>query len=96
VIAPTTEAALALQERKGIWNRLRDSSKHIYTNWEPILAKRTFHPKMNPWAWAKREITYTPDMCARTLDILDRTCVVNMGLNYPTFLMRRVAKGIAA
>ncbi len=96
VLAPTTEAALALQERKGIWNRLRDSSKHIYTNWEPILAKRTFHPKMNPWAWAKREITYTPDMCARTLDILDRTCVVNMGLNYPTFLMRRVAKGIAA
>ena len=51
---------------------------------------------MNPWAWAKREITYTPDMCARTLDILDRTCVVNLGLNYPTFLMRRVAEGIAA
>lgn len=96
LLAPTREAALALQERRGIWNRLRDSSKHIYTNWEPILTKRTFHPKMNPWAWAKREINYTPDMCARTLDILDRTCVVNLGLNRPGFMMRRVAEGIAA
>ncbi|ABI76096.1 aminotransferase, DegT/DnrJ/EryC1/StrS family [Hyphomonas neptunium ATCC 15444] len=95
VLAPTREAAIALEDRKGIWNRLRDNSKHIYTNWEPIFAKRTFHPKMNPWAWAKREITYTPDMCARTLDILERTCVVNLGLKYPTCVMRRVAKGLA-
>lgn len=96
VLAPTRQAAIALEDRQGIWNRLRDSSKHIYTNWEPIFAKRTFHPKMNPWAWAKREITYTPDMCARTIDILDRTCVVNLGLKYPSFMMRRVAEGIAA
>ncbi|PKP82305.1 MAG: aminotransferase [Alphaproteobacteria bacterium HGW-Alphaproteobacteria-18] len=95
VLAPTQEAAIALESRKGIWNRLRDNSKHIYTNWEPILAKRTFHPKMNPWAWAKREITYTPDMCARTLDILERTCVVNLGLKYPTCVMRQVAQGLA-
>lgn len=96
VLAPSREAAIALEDRRGIWNRLRDNSKHIYTNWEPVLAKRTFHPKMNPWAWAKREITYTPDMCARTLDILERTCVVNLGLNYPTCVMRRVAKGLAS
>lgn len=95
ILAPSKEAAIALQQRRGVWNRLRDSSKHVYTNWEPILSKRTFHPKMNPWAWAKREITYTPDMCARTLDILDRTCVVNLGLNYPDFMMRRIAAGIA-
>ncbi len=96
LIAPTRDAAIALQERTGIWNRLRDSSKHVYTNWEPVLARRTFHPKMNPWNWAKRDIRYSPDMCARTLEILDRTCVVNLGLEFPSFVMRRIAERIAA
>lgn len=95
VMAPTREEAVALTGRRGIHNRLRDSSKHIYTNWEPILQKRTFHPKMNPWAWAKRDISYTPDMCPRTLDILDRTCIVTLGLQYPTPLMKMVARKLA-
>ena len=95
ILAPTREAAIELTGRRGVHNRLRDSSKHLYTNWEPILQKRTFHPKMNPWAWAKREITYSPDMCARTLDILDRTCIITLGMRYPTPLMARVARKLA-
>ncbi|SCY95096.1 DegT/DnrJ/EryC1/StrS family aminotransferase [Paracoccus tibetensis] len=95
VLARTREEAVALTGRRGIHNRLRDSSKHIYTNWEPILQKRTFHPKMNPWAWAKRDISYTPDMCPRTLDILDRTCIVTLGLQYPMPLMKMVARKLA-
>ncbi|QOG06472.1 aminotransferase class I/II-fold pyridoxal phosphate-dependent enzyme [Aureimonas sp. OT7] len=94
LLAPSKEAAVELQARRGVWNRLRDSSKHVYTNWEPILAQRTSHPKLNPWAWANREIRYDRDMCSRTLDILDRTCVVNLGMNYPSALMRRIATGI--
>ncbi|MFN7055810.1 DegT/DnrJ/EryC1/StrS family aminotransferase [Hyphomonas sp.] len=96
VLAPTKEKAIALTGQRGVFNRLRDSSKHVYTNWEPLMAKRTFHPKMNPWSWAKREITYTPDMCARTLDILDRTCIINLGLKYPAPLMQMVARKLAA
>lgn len=92
ILAPTREDAIALTQRRGVHNRLRDSSKHVYTNWEPILSKRTFHPKMNAWAWARRDIQYTPDMCARTLDILDRTCIVNLGMNYPAPLMQMVAR----
>lgn len=95
ILAPTKEAAIELQARRGVWNRLRDSSRHVYTNWEPILARRTSHPRLNPWAWANREIRYDKDMCSRTLDILDRTCVVNLGMNYPSVLMRRIAVGIA-
>jgi len=95
ILADTKEQAVALTARRGVHNRLRDSSKHVYTNWEPILNKRTFHPKMNPWAWAKREITYSPDMCARTLDILDRTCVVPLKLQYPAPVVRLVAQKLA-
>lgn len=96
ILAPTREKAIELTGRRGVHNRLRDSSKHLYTNWEPILNKRTFHPKMNPWAWAKRDIEYTPDMCARTLEILDRTCIITLGMRYPTPLMAMVARKLAA
>jgi len=96
ILAPTRETAIELQQQRGIWNRLHDCSRHIYTNWESILAKRTFHPKMNPWKWAKGEINYSPDICTRTLDILERTCVVNIGLKYPSFMMQKVAERIAA
>lgn len=96
ILAPTKEEAVALTGRRGVHNRLRDSSKHVYTNWDPILSKRTFHPQMNPWAWAKREINYTPDMCARTLDILDRTCIINLGMKYPAPMMQMVARKLAA
>lgn len=96
ILAATREAAIELQGQRGVWSRLYDCSRHIYTNWEPILTQRTFHPKMNPWKWAKRDITYSPDMCTRTLDILERTCVVNLGLKYPSFVMQKVAERIAA
>lgn len=76
---------------------LFDNSKHVYTNWEPILSKRVVHPKMDPWAWAKRDIDYTPDMCARSLDILSRTCRISLEGRAPLFLYkRRVAKLLAA
>jgi dTDP-4-amino-4,6-dideoxygalactose transaminase len=72
--------------------RLYDNSKHVYTNWDAILEKRTFHPKMNPWAWAKREIEYSADMCERTLDILKRSCRVALGERYPVPVVRYLAQ----
>lgn len=50
-----------------------ETDRHVYTNWEPILKKRPRHPKMNPWKWAKRDISYSKDMCPQTLDLLART-----------------------
>lgn len=90
----TADEAIAFSKRGNI-TRLMDSSKHIYTNWEAILAKRTFHPKMNPWAWAHREIDYAPDSCARTLDILSRSCRVALGQRYPVPLVQYAAKRLA-
>ncbi|WP_159586717.1 DegT/DnrJ/EryC1/StrS family aminotransferase [Chelativorans xinjiangense] len=84
------------RNRRGVY-RLYDSSRHVYTNWVPILEQRAAHPKMNPFAWASPRIEYTPDMCARTLDILQRTCRISLGENYPSplaaFLARRMANG---
>lgn len=88
------DASAFAQQRRGV-HRLLDSSRHVYVNWEPIMARRTFHPRMNPWSWANREIEYTPDMCAKTLDILSRTCRISLGHQYPAALMKYFAKGHA-
>jgi len=85
------EEAIAFAQQPGV-HRLLDNSKHVYTNWEPILSKRTFNPRMNPWEWAQRPINYDVDMCARTLEILGRTRRINLGEQYPLFVMRHLAK----
>lgn len=68
--------------------RLLDTERHVFTNWEPVLAKRCFHPRMNPYQWANREITYRPEDYERTLDILARTCRVSLGAQYPLPVMQ--------
>lgn len=91
VLFDTAVQAIEFAKRPQV-TRIMDSSKHIYTNWEAILAKRTFHEKMNPWAWAHREIDYSPQSCTRSLDILSRACRVALGQRYPTPLVRIVAR----
>ncbi|MCG8558921.1 MAG: DegT/DnrJ/EryC1/StrS family aminotransferase [Hyphomicrobiales bacterium] len=90
VIFDRREEAIAFAKRRGV-SRLQANSKHVYTNWKPILDKRTFHPALNPWTWAKREIDYDIDCCARTLDILDRTCHIALGHRFPMPAMRLLA-----
>lgn len=94
VLFDTADQAIEFGKRPQV-TRIMDSSKHIYTNWEAILAKRTFHEKMNPWAWAHREIDYSPQSCARSLDILSRACRVALGQRYPTPLVRIAAQRLA-
>lgn len=45
---------------------------HIYPHWKPIVHHRTWTPDGGPWRWAHREIQYTPDVCPRSLDLLNR------------------------
>lgn len=54
-----------------------DTGKHVYTNWTQIMEKRgALHPAMDPFKMeANRglQTDYTPDMCKKTLDLLNRT-----------------------
>ena len=43
---------------------------HVYAHWTPILGKRTWSEHGGPWRWHDGEVTYTPDMCPRSLDLL--------------------------
>jgi dTDP-4-amino-4,6-dideoxygalactose transaminase len=79
IVFETPEAAAAFNDKHGL-GLLINSGRHVYTNWEPLLEQRAFHPKMNPFNWTQRKIEYTKDMCARTLEILSRS--VNIPLLY--------------
>ena len=79
IIFETEKDALAFKEKHKI-GMLIESGRHVYTNWEPLLEKRSFHPKMNPFNWTHRKIEYTKDMCPKTLDILSRSA--NIGIPY--------------
>ena len=54
-----------------------DTGRHVYANWEPILAHRVNHTDaMNPFlhpANSECQMEYSKDMRPRTLDILKRT-----------------------
>jgi dTDP-4-amino-4,6-dideoxygalactose transaminase len=88
---PDNARQFAEENRRGVY-RLYDSSRHVYTNWQPVLQQRSGHPAMNPYNWTDRKIEYTPDMCAQTLDILKRTCRISLGENYPAALVAYLAR----
>jgi len=51
---------------------------HIYPHWAPIMNQRTWTPRGGPWRWAQRPISYSPDMCPKTLSLLGRAVHLNV------------------
>jgi dTDP-4-amino-4,6-dideoxygalactose transaminase len=96
VIFDTAAAAktFAAENKRGVY-RLLDSSRHVYSNWQPILEQRAIHPRLNPYEWAARRPDYSPEVCARSLDILGRACRISLGENYPLALMTHLARRMA-
>ncbi len=91
VLFETEAEAASFATRPGVV-RVFDNSKHVYTEWEPILKKRTAHPKLDPWAWAARQDhCYDERVCARSLDIMRRTCRIWVTDRRPAWWVRRAA-----
>lgn len=76
--------------------RLFDSSKHVFTNWTPVLERRMAHPRFDPWAWSGKNSEPHAEECPRTLDLLRRSCVVNAMTDAPMPVVRGMARGLAA
>lgn len=73
-----TQALAAENVSSFVLYRPEEVDYHVYAHWEPILAQRTWTPDGGPWRWAKREITYSTDMCPRTLELLGRAVHINI------------------
>jgi dTDP-4-amino-4,6-dideoxygalactose transaminase len=77
----TEDRARSLANRlneSGIHARVpRDSHRHVYVSWNPILEKRgAHHPGRDAFKLSSTCPTYTSDMCPRTIEILGRTVLL--------------------
>ena len=79
----------------GVWLPI-DSGKHVYTNWDPLLAKRgAHHPALNPFMMPQNQglrINYSKDMCPKTLDLLARTAFVSLRADWSDDKINSVIK----
>jgi dTDP-4-amino-4,6-dideoxygalactose transaminase len=96
LLFPTERAAKAYVEDKKCGGRPYDSGRHVYINWEPILRKNFHHPALNPWKMARRPISYSRGMCARTLDILARTVCIGVPYGLTLAETRALARKLKA
>ncbi|SLN26932.1 UDP-4-amino-4-deoxy-L-arabinose--oxoglutarate aminotransferase [Falsiruegeria litorea R37] len=87
--------AIQFAERRGA-RRLFDSSKHVYTEWEPILTRKMAHPGVTPWAWAGNPNGPGPESCPKTIDLLKRSCAINSMPDVPMPVVRYLARKLAA
>lgn len=87
----TADAAAFASKRRGV-ERLIDTGRHVYTNWVPIMTRRTFDMRMNPYNSARREIEYSEETCPKSLEILSRTCRVSLGSQFPAIASYALAR----
>ncbi len=83
--------AAAFGETKGA-RCLIDTGRHVYTNWKSIISKHPQHPSLDPYSWNDRPIDYDHDTCPRTLEILARTCTVEVAPELPSPVFRVLMK----
>lgn len=69
-----------------------DSDLHVYRNWKPVMEKRgAHHPARDAFNVPGVQINYSPDMCKRTLSILERTVYLSMRVDRPVNELTAVA-----
>ncbi len=96
-LLPTTEAATIFSElASGVI--AGKTGRHNYTEWDQVLAKQgAAHPQMNPFNFpenAECRADYDPEMCVRSLDILDRTVLIPMDPRHAPAEVEAIAHNI--
>lgn len=78
-------------------DRLIETGRHVYLNWESIRGRRSFDPRFDPYGWAGRESAQRLDESShpQTLDILARTCRIHMRPRLPLPAARMLARRMA-
>jgi 8-amino-3,8-dideoxy-alpha-D-manno-octulosonate transaminase len=51
---------------------------HVYAHWSPIMNQRAWTSAGGPWKNHPRPVTYTKDMCPRTLGLLSRAVHIDV------------------
>ena len=67
-------------EGLGTWHLYSPDANdyHVYVHWSPIMNQRTWTPSGGPWKNHPRKVTYTKEMCPRTLGLLGRAVHIDV------------------
>jgi dTDP-4-amino-4,6-dideoxygalactose transaminase len=70
--------------------------RHIYRNWDYVLAKRGATPANCPWSCGayKGNVEYSEEMCPQSLDFLGRSILIGIAQQMPDELADMIAAGI--
>ena len=101
-ILPTAEQARRFARLTGGGVRSQ-TGRHVYTEWDPVFNHQgAHHPALNPYRLPQNRPCrrkYAKDMCARSLDILDRTVALETHPDFTckvvTALIRKVRRAAA-
>ncbi len=78
----TVEAARVFGETRGV-RRLADTGRHNYTNWVSIRSMAYHHDDLDPHRFTQATPDYSETSCPQTLDMLERTCTVELAPELP-------------
>ena len=77
-----------------------DTGRHVYYDWSQILQRRgAFHPAMDPFRMKENQglnMNYSPDMCAKSLDILKRTAYLDINPDWSEDDVRKAIDAVNA
>ena len=81
LIFPTPAACDAFCERNSLGGSIFNTAgRHVYTNWVPLVEKRTYREDVNPFLTeAGKDACYDETAAPKTLDILKRTVYLTPG-----------------
>jgi len=69
---------------------------HAYSSWTPILERRFFSRDGEPWRSHPRPVSYTPDMCPVTLDLLRRAVHVDVSPDLTEQQVEQIGAAVVA
>jgi dTDP-4-amino-4,6-dideoxygalactose transaminase len=69
---------------------------HVYTAWSSILERRAWSAAGEPWRSHPRPVSYSPDMCPATLDLLRRAVHVDVSPDLSRRQSEEIGAAIAA
>lgn len=78
----------------GVMYRSDRIDYHVYTHWAPLVNRRTWSEQGGPWRWHEGEVSYGPEACPRTLDLLSRSIHMDISPDLTSENIEELAEAI--
>jgi len=93
-VQPVSEALRAEGISNFVMYSPNASDYHVYAHWSPIINQRTWSEQGGPWKNHPRKVTYSTDMCPRTLDLLGRAIHIDISPELDSQTVEEIAEGL--